>query len=398
MVEQETVVARPAPATQVQQVSFAGEVTVSLFSVVRRLIRGRWLILGCSLLGFGIGLIFAYTTPDFFVATAVFLPPEQAEPTLSPTSLLFPRQDPTDMYLGLLTSRSVADDVIEHTGLMARFKTRSHTEARAMLASMSGFSVSANELMTVAIKSEDPKLSAQIANAYLDALYRLNGSMITSASSHREEFFQQQMREQKEALAKAETDLRRTEEKTGIVLPQGEAEAGLSAIAQLQSQINASETRLSGLRVGATEQNPEVIEARTQLAELRAQLARQQAATGTHKSGAGLASNSELPGLTLEYSRVERELKLREGISDTLTQQYERARLASSDPGPQLQIIDRAIPPERKAGPRKRNFAISGFLFGLAAALAYLLLSQPAIKVYRSYRRHSFEEPGGPRP
>ena len=392
MVEQQTAVASPQPFIAPPRASLAGEVTVSLFTLVRRLVRGRWLLLGCSLLGFAIGLGFAYTTPPYFVAEATFLPPAQAEPTLSPTALFFPREDPTDMYLGLLASRSLADDVMDHTGFMKRFQVPSRGDARLMLASMSKFAVSRNQLITVSIRSNEAALSAQIANAYLDALYRLNGSMVASASSHREEFFDRQLREQKEALAKAETDLRRTEEKTGIVLPQGEAEAGISATAQLQTQINAAETRLSGLRVGATEQNPEVIEARTQLAELRAQLARQQAATGVRRPGSGLASNSELPALTLEYTRGERELKLREGIYDTLTQQYERARLASSDPGPQLQIVDRAIAPERKSGPRKRNFAIAGFFLGLVTALAYLLLSQPLVKVYRSYRSHNREE------
>ena len=393
MVEQETAAPTAQSVAAPKALSgFAGEVTVSLFDVVRRLIRGRWLLVACSLIGFAIGLIDAFTTKPFFVADAIFLPPGQVEPSLSPTAILFPQGDSTDMYLGLLASRSVADDVIAHVGLMKRFETTSPTIARAILGSLSKFAVSRNQFITVSIKTDDPKFSALVANAYLEALYRVNGSMITSASSHREQFFEEQLHEQKDALAQAETNLRRTEEKTGIVLPEGEAQAGLSATAQLASEINAAEIRLAGLRVGATEQNPEVIEARTQLAGLRAQLARQQAATSARRPGGGLASTSELPGLTLEYSRVARELKLREGIYDTLTQQYERARLSSTDPGPQLQVIDRAVPPERKAGPHKRDFAITGFFLGLAAAVAYLLLSGPVVKVYRSYQRHGLEE------
>ncbi len=395
MIQPQTTGPAPAPVPPSTLVSLApprrigDEISISLFAIVHRLISGRWLIAACALLGLVIGLVLAFTTPPYFVAQAVFLPPVPTEPTLSPTALFFPREDPTDMYLSLLASRSVQDDVIGHLGLMSRFKTTSPTDARGTLQSMSRFAVSRNQLITVAVVSRDPSLAAEISNAYLDALYRLNGSMVSSASSHREHFFDQQLREQKEALAQAETGLRETEEKTGVLLPQGEAEAGISATAQLQSQINSAETRLSGLLTGATEQNPEVVQARRELASLRAQLASQQASTHPHRSAGGLASTAELPSLTLEYSRRARDLKQRETVYDTLVQQYERARLASIDPGPQLQIVDRAIRPERKAGPRKRNFCIAGIALGLAVACAWLLLAAPVRKLYRDYKSHT---------
>src|SRR6202012_5992856 len=121
------------------------------------------------------------------------------------------------------------------------------------------------------------KLAADIANAYLDALYDLNGQMVASASAHRRMFFDQQLQEQKKELSEAEVDLKATQEHTGIVLPVGEAEAGLAATAQLQSHINEAETRLAGLRVGATENNPDVIQLRTQIGQVRSQRAKQQA-------------------------------------------------------------------------------------------------------------------------
>ena len=384
-VAQPTAARRPAAAeTQ--------EVSVSLFDLAHRLVRGRWLLLGGFVLGAALGALLAYVTKPYFLAEATFLPPKQPEPMLaaSASALLMPHDDPTDMYLGLLASRSVKDDVIDHVGLMQEFKIpRSRLDARNTLGGMSKFKVSKNELITVSVAYKDPVLAARIANAYLDALYRLNGSMVASASSHREQFFDQQLREQKEALARAESDLRTTEEKTGILLPQGDVEAGLSTMTQLQQQINAAETRLSGLLAGATEQNPEVVQARSELAALRGQLARQQAATGSRRAGAGLTSNSELPALTLEYTRKARELKQRETVYDALMQQYERARLASSDPGPQLQIVDPAIAPERKAGPSKRIYTMVGAALGLFAALGYLLFSAPLANVYRSYRGYT---------
>lgn len=370
------------------------EVTVSLFDFVQKLVRGRWLLLWVTVLGIVLGVVVFFFTPAYFVAEAAFLPPQQQQPSMLSALSLFQSQaqnDSTDTYLALLASRSVTDDVVHQTHVMERFKTTSPLTARSQVLRMSKFAISRNQLITVTVKDPDPGFAAAVANAYLDALYRQNGAMVTSASSHREQFFRQQLGEQKEDLARAETDLRLTQEQTGLVLPEGEAAAGLSTVVQLQQQINEAQTRLAGLLAGATEQNPQVIQAREELATLRSQLARQQATTGVRRPGGGIASTSELPALTLQNLRRQRELKLQETLYQSLTEQYQKARLSSTDPGPQLQIVDHAIRAERKAGPHGRYYAAGGGLLGLVAGLAYLLLAGPVVKVYRSYQRHSRE-------
>ena len=368
--------------------ALADEVTISLIETVRRIVAGRWLLLLCSVAGLLLGVGLALSTPPWYRAEAMFLPPETPDlgSSTSPTAAMLLKQDPTDIYLGLLASRSVADDVIDHVGLMKSFHAQLRTDARAALGGVSKFTVSKNQLISVQVKMGDPVLAAAVANAYLDALYRLNGQMVSSSSSHREQFFEGQLAEQKEILARAETELKTTQERTGIVSPEGEAQAGLSATSQLQADIAAAQTRLAGLRAGATEQNPQVIEARSQLAELQGLLAQVQASSGVRRPGAGIASTRELPGLTLEYARKLRELKLRESIYNGLTQQYERARLAAIDPGPQLQIVDRAIVAERKSGPSRRLYVAGGGAMGFFAGLAYLMLSGPLRRLHGRYK------------
>lgn len=365
----------------------ADEVTISVIDVVRRIEAGKFLILLCCLAGLLLGVAFALLTRPWYQAQAIFLPPETPDlASSSPTAALLIKQDPTDIYLGLLASRSVADDVIDHVGLMNSLHANIRTDARASLAGISKFTVSKNQLISVQVTMGDPVLAAAVANAYLDALYRLNGQMVSSSSSHREEFFEGQLAKQKEVLARAETDLKTTQERIGIVSPEGEAQAGIAATSQLQAQIGAAKTRLAGLRVGATEENPQVIEARTQLGELQGLLAQVQASSAARRPGAGIASTRELPGLSLEYARKQRELKLRESIYNGLTQQYERARLAAIDPGPQLQVVDRAIVAERKSGPSRRLYVAGGLVAGLLVSLGYLLLSAPVRRLSHAYR------------
>jgi len=206
-------------------------------------------------------------------------------------------------------------------------------------------------------------------------------------------FFDQQLQDQKKALSEAEVDLKATQERTGIVLPVGEAEAGLAATAQLQSQINEAETRLAGLRVGATEKNPDVIQLRTQVDQLRSQLAQQQASSNPRGSRTGLTPQGRLPEFTLEYAQKQHEVQLRQTVYDALVQQYERARLASLDPGPQLQIIDRAEAGKRKSGPPRKIILLTGIVAGFLLGLFYILTADLVRNFIAAVRRPVPAEP-----
>jgi tyrosine-protein kinase Etk/Wzc len=340
---------------------------------VRRILNGKRTLLISTAVGLFLGLILVLVLKPYYTSEAVFLPPKPDASSGPSPLVLFGADETSDAYLGMLGSRTVADQVIDKLGLVSAFHAPDQGSARSILASLSRFSVDKNTLISVRVNASTGKLAADIANAYLDALYDLNGQMVGSASAHRRTFFDQQLQEQKAALSEAEADLKATQERTGIVLPTGEAEAGLSATAQLQAQINAAETKLAGLLVGATEKNPEVIQLRTQIDQLRIQLAHQQASGAPAGWRAGLTPQGRLPEYTLEYQQKQHEVQLREAVYDALVQQYEKARLASLDPGPQLQIIDRAIAANRKSGPPRKMIVLTGIAVGFVFGLLYIL-------------------------
>ena len=359
-----------------------GEEDWNVANYFRSVIQGWRFLAGCAGCGLALALFAALAIKPWYVAEAVFLPPKPEVSPAEPFAALLGANDASDSYLGMLTSRTVADEVVDRLNLAAVYKAKLKTDARTQLAKNSKFTVNKNSLISVSVTDSDPSLAAAIANAYLESLYRLNGEMVRSASDHRRAFFEEQLATQKAALAAAESDLKLAQQKTGVLLPANQAQANLSANAQLQAQIGAVETRLAGLLSGATEQNPQVVEARSQLRQLESQLANQQATNSQHIGG--LATTRQLPELVLENLEKEREVKLRETVYDALVSQYEKARLSALDPGPQLQIVDHAIAPERKAGPPRTLMVISGSLLGFLFGVAWLLL--------RSNVRHSGAE------
>jgi tyrosine-protein kinase Etk/Wzc len=355
-------------------------VQVDLRGLAQTVYRGRRRVLLATLAGLLLGIVLALLLPPYYEGRAVFLPPKDTDMLALSQSqgsaaslLLGGGTEKSDIYLGLLGSRSVADMVIDRTGLMQVYKAKKRVDAENTLARASTFKVTKSSLIQVSVTAKTAKLAADMTNAYMDALFELNGQMATSGSAFRKKFFEQQLDEQKKALEEAETALKDVQQSTGMVLPAGEAMAGINATAELQAQIGQAETQLAGLTAGSTEQNPDVIQARRQVTQLRLQLAQQQAA----EDSKGLASNRSLPGLTLAYEQKAREVKLRMLLYDVMVKQYEQARLASIDPGPQLQVVDRAVVPEQKAGPSRRLLALGGMFLGLLIGLGVVAGALP---------------------
>lgn len=365
------------------------EVHWNLALPIRRILNGKRTLLISTAAGFLLGLIVVLVWKPYYTSEAVFLPPKSdVVPTAGASSLLlFGSDETSDTYFGMLGSRTVADHVIDKLGLVSEFHAKDQSNARVILASSSKFRLNKNTMITVQVNASTGKLASDIANAYLDALYDLNGQMVDSASAHRRIFFDQQLQEQKQELSKAEVELKATQERTGIVLPAGEAQAGITATAQLQSQINEAETRLAGLRVAATEKNPEVVQLRTQIDQLRSQLAHQQASGAPNGTKAGLTPQGRLPEFTLEYAQKQHEVQLRQAVYDALVQQYEKARLASLDPGPQLQIVDRAVVPNRKSGPPRKLILLAGIAGGFLFGVFYILTADLARNFIAAVRK-----------
>lgn len=63
----------------------------------------------------------------------------------------------------------------------------------------------------------------------------------------------------------------------------------------------------------------------------------------------------------MELIRLTRDVKVQEGVYSLLTSQFEQAKIAEARDMPSVQILDRAVPAERKSKPiTVLNMAIAG--------------------------------------
>jgi tyrosine-protein kinase Etk/Wzc len=330
-------------------------------------------------------LIAFFVLKPSYTAEAVFLPPQSAPGSaasmlagqlgsLGALGGLGGLKSPGDVYLGILGSRTIADTLIKRFNLQSVYKAKRLSDAETSLKKQSKFVAGKDTLITITVVDKDPRRAAGLANGYLEALYEQNGRLALTESGQRRIFFEQQLAREKDALADAEVELKRTEEETGMIAPNGQAQAAIEAIEQLRAQITTQEVSLSVLQQSATDQNPEVVRSRTEVERLQQQLRKMENDSSQRPPGSVQAPTAKVPELALAYIRKQREVKYHETLFELLARQYESARLDESREAPLLQVVDRAVVPDKKSGPHRALLTLIGLFLGLIAGALWVIL------------------------
>lgn len=341
--------------------------------------RGKRLIGFSTLIAIGIGIVIALVVPPTFTARASLMPPSSqqggggAAASLAALSALgglsggLGVKTPDELYVALLRSDSVTRVLGERFGLMARYQVNDFEALRRALARHVRISADKKSgIITIEVDDKEPKFAAELANAHTPEVAKLMTRLAVSEAQQRRVFFEQQLKETKENLVKAETALRHFQEKSGMLVLEKQAEALLGGVAQLRSLIADREVRLRVLRTSATAQNPEVIRLNTEVSALRAELARLETAeSGASSSGPTEIAVGRLPEAAIEYLRARRELKLQETLLEAMVRQYELAKLDEAKEGPLLQQVDVALPPDAKSRPSRGLIIITMTVLGL---------------------------------
>jgi tyrosine-protein kinase Etk/Wzc len=340
----------------------------------RALLQGKRVILKFAVVPAVLTAIAVSLMKPTFTAEATFLPPNSMSMGSSPlagslamlsgSSGLPGLRDPGQIYVGILGSHSVADDLIKQLDLTKRYKTSKLSQTETVLKSHTTVLEGKDTIVTVSVDDHDPKLAADLANAYLAALAKLNNRIALTEAAQRRLFFEQQLETQKNELADAEVGLAQSQEKTGLIQPGGQAQLQMTTIAQTQAEISSREIQLRALSESSTEQNPDVIRLRSEIAGLQGQMTKLENSNVQGGAGNIQVPTAKVPELTLIYVRAAREVKYHEALYELLLRQYEAAKLDESRSAPLMQVVDYARVPDTKSGPRRTLLTMLAALLG----------------------------------
>jgi tyrosine-protein kinase Etk/Wzc len=379
--------------------------SVNLLDIALVLAAHKWFIILFSFSVAVLTAILVLIMPVTYTATTTMLPPQQQESSAmallgqigglaslaggagggAASALGLKNQD--DLYVGLLQSDHVMDGIVQRFDLVKVYKSKRFTYARKSLKGKTKILTDKSSMISISVEDHDAKRAAALANAYVEGLHELMSHLAVTSAAQRRIFFEQQVNLEKEKLADAEVALEKTQIKTGIIQPQGQAEAVIATIMQLRAQISAREVELEALRTSSTDQNPEVITVQSQIAGLRTQLADFEKGHPQSASMEGnvLTPTSEVPAASLEYLRRIREVRYQETLFEFMAKQYEMARVDEAKEGQMVQVVDRATAPEVRSWPPRTILTMLAFILAGLVASTWVVL--------RSAYERSMREP-----
>jgi len=372
---------------EITQPSMDGDAIGKLLGMLVILTRHKKFIIGVPLIAVAIAIGITMTMPNVYTATVRLLSPQPNQAGASAQSVLlgqlnaitggggFGIKSPNEIYISMLKSRDVGDEIVKRFDLQKAYDKPTASSARGLLQARTKIQSGKDNIISIDVKDLDPKRAAALANAYIDALENLTFRLAVTEASRRRLFMEKQLQKAKQELVDAEMELKKFQETHGLIEPQNQAAATISAAAQLRAQITVKEVQLAAMRNYATPENPDLIRLQQELAGLRTQ----QAKMGTDNEivpGDVMVPLGKAPTDSLEYIRKMREVKYKEVLFELFAKLFESAKVDESRNPILIQVLEKAIEPERKSEPKRFMIAFVTGLIALFLTIVWILLRE----------------------
>ncbi len=334
-------------------------------------LRGAWkLLLMLPLLAGVLGFGIASLIPPLFTARTSFLPPVQANSASAALSALGPlgalagvatTRTPADQYVSILRSNTVSDRIIERHQLRKIYDKETLQATRKSLAGAVVVNAGKKDgIIMIEVDDTDPQRAADIANQYVDELRLMNNKLALSEAKQRRVFFEQQLQAARDSLAKAQATLQSSGFNQSAI--RSEPRAAAEGYAKLRAELTAAEVKLQAQRQTFADGAPELGQQLAVIGALRAQLTRLEQTTS--------------PAGNEDYVTKYRDFKYQETLYELFARQYETARIDEAREGGLIQVIDPAMPPERKSKPQRALIAGAAWLLALLIVAAWLVVKR----------------------
>ena len=350
---------------------------VDLLWLLGVLVKRRTLVLGLPATVAVLVAIYSLVLPNIYTGTTRILAPQNQSAASALASQLgglaalagAVTKSSTDVYVGMLKSRTVADSIIQRFGLTKVYDVEYLSLARKRLDKDTVILAGKDGIIMIEVDDKDPKRAAEIANAYVDELLKLSQVLAVTDAAQRRLFFERQLAEAKDNLANAEVAARQALQKGGLVKVDDQGRTMVEASARLRALITVKEVQIGAMRSFATDRHPDLRLAQQELESLQHELAKTEGVGGRKSAEEGSGRQG------MDSLKLLRDVKYREVIFEALARQYEIAKLDEAKDSAVVQVMDKAIEPDRKSKPSRALIVILATLgAGLIAGFWALIL------------------------
>ena len=365
--------ANPESRSGSHEASDGDEINVLDLAIV--IAKHKKLVIGVPLIAAVVAAGISLLLPNIYTGVSRILPPQQNQSTAAAMLNQFGTlagiagqslgvvRNPSDLYVGMLKSRTIADNLIARFDLKTIFDSKYESESRKTLESMTRVAAGRDSIIVIEVEDKDPGRAADLANGYVEELTKLTGVLAVTEASQRRLFFERQLALARQNLSAAEIATRQGLEKGGLAKVDEQGRAMIEVTARLRGQISVKEVQINSMRAFATDRNPELRMAQQELDALKRELARIEG----ESPQAGPGKTDAITNTGPDNLRRLRDMKYYETVYELLAKQYEIAKIDEARDAGLIQVLDKAVPADRKSRPKRAVIVIvtalvAGFL------------------------------------
>ena len=366
--------------------------------LLRLLWARRKFLVRTALFGLVAGSLLAFLLPKRYVSAVKLMPPNpQSGQGAAMVAALSAKSSMPGMvgsllgldgsgalFVGILQSRTIQDRLVRRFDLKRVYWDRLEEDACNDLALRTGISEDRKSgIITIAVTDSRPERAAAIAQAYVEELDRLSAELSTSAAHRERVFLEERLRAVKLDLDAASRDFSQFASQNSAIDIKEQGRTMVEAAARLQGELIAAQSQRKGLEEIYTANNVRVRSVEARIEELQSQLDKLAGGAGgggeAERKAAGTPAENypsirQLPILGVKYADLYRQTRIQEAVYETLTQQYELAKVQEAKETPSVKVLDQASLPERKSFPPRLALIVLLASAGLALGIAGVVL------------------------
>ncbi|CUS77457.1 G-rich domain on putative tyrosine kinase, partial [Candidatus Kryptonium thompsonii] len=211
------------------------------------------------------------------------------------------------------------------------------------------------------------------ANYFIDVLNEINIKLNTEEARNNRIVIEKRYLQNLSDLRAAEDTLKKFQQRYGIYYLPEQTKAAIEAAAELEARIIAEEVKLGILQRQFGEDAPEVKTAMIQIEEMKKRLNQMKEGSEKSKNEMSLfVPFKDVPELGLQYLRLYRDYEIQNKLLEFIVPLYEQAKIEEQKNVPVVQVLDYAVPPEKKARPFRTLIVLSVFA---SALVLFIIIS-----------------------
>ena len=278
-----------------------------------------------------------------------------------------------DLFTTFIYSRTNLDDMIKKFGLMKAYNVDRIELARKILGKSISVNITEQSAYAITVGAGSPQTAADMCNYLVDKINKAVIDLNVKKSKENNQFLKERYHEIKKNLSDSEDSLKLFQQKSGILEPENQVKASIEEYSSLEAELAKKQIELSVIEKIFGSNSTQAKNSAIGVEEFHKKL---NSIKSSKDGNSLLVSINHLPSEVLKYARLYRDVKINETMLEYIIPLYEQSKFEEVKNIPVLQVIDHAVPPDKKSYPPRTIFTILLTFFVLVFVLIIMTLKQ----------------------